>query len=129
MGRTPLSELNRNVSSESFAVPPGQPWTDLRPPINCSGVTVRDSKLAPTISSFPFPVSPSTRAEIDFESGPVARISRAPPSFCSASAGAGTPADVFMRAQLLGRSEDHTSELQSPDHLVCRLLLEKKKHA
>src|SRR5258708_20195692 len=27
----------------------------------------------------------------------------------------------------LTRSEEHTSELQSPDHLVCRLLLEKKK--
>src|SRR5947208_5469759 len=30
-------------------------------------------------------------------------------------------------AQGLSRSEEHTSELQSPDHLVCRLLLEKKK--
>src|SRR5207244_7935868 len=30
-------------------------------------------------------------------------------------------------AQYSGRSEEHTSELQSPDHLVCRLLLEKKK--
>src|SRR5438552_10451115 len=29
--------------------------------------------------------------------------------------------------QGLMRSEEHTSELQSPDHLVCRLLLEKKK--
>src|SRR5258708_29756712 len=29
----------------------------------------------------------------------------------------------------LVRSEEHTSELQSPDHLVCRLLLEKKKQA
>src|SRR5258708_18916043 len=28
----------------------------------------------------------------------------------------------------LSRSEEHTSELQSPDHLVCRLLLEKKTH-
>src|SRR5574338_1470743 len=27
------------------------------------------------------------------------------------------------------RSEEHTSELQSPWHLVCRLLLEKKKNA
>src|SRR5258708_8483820 len=27
------------------------------------------------------------------------------------------------------RSEEHTSELQSPDHLVCRLLLEKKKNS
>src|SRR5258708_11643896 len=31
------------------------------------------------------------------------------------------------RARLTSRSEEHTSELQSPDHLVCRLLLEKKK--
>src|SRR5258708_18429360 len=29
-------------------------------------------------------------------------------------------------ADILKRSEEHTSELQSPDHLVCRLLLEKK---
>src|SRR5258708_23895968 len=31
------------------------------------------------------------------------------------------------RTSRRGRSEEHTSELQSPDHLVCRLLLEKKK--
>ena len=31
------------------------------------------------------------------------------------------------RKSLRERSEEHTSELQSPDHLVCRLLLEKKK--
>src|SRR5258708_21237367 len=30
-------------------------------------------------------------------------------------------------AKYQDRSEEHTSELQSPDHLVCRLLLEKKK--
>src|SRR5207244_11164131 len=30
------------------------------------------------------------------------------------------------RHQEFLRSEEHTSELQSPDHLVCRLLLEKK---
>src|SRR5438876_6652506 len=29
--------------------------------------------------------------------------------------------------EALSRSEEHTSELQSPVHLVCRLLLEKKK--
>src|SRR5258708_22953603 len=33
--------------------------------------------------------------------------------------------DLKLRRPL--RSEEHTSELQSPDHLVCRLLLEKKK--
>src|SRR5438552_7889086 len=34
---------------------------------------------------------------------------------------------VELEPGLSGRSEEHTSELQSPDHLVCRLLLEKKK--
>src|SRR5438552_10564236 len=34
---------------------------------------------------------------------------------------------VAPDANIRGRSEEHTSELQSPDHLVCRLLLEKKK--
>src|SRR5207244_6120979 len=33
----------------------------------------------------------------------------------------------FFRYPHAQRSEEHTSELQSPDHLVCRLLLEKKK--
>src|SRR5437867_8679424 len=32
------------------------------------------------------------------------------------------------RAVYVTRSEEHTSELQSPYDLVCRLLLEKKKH-
>src|SRR5207244_11258820 len=32
-----------------------------------------------------------------------------------------------LRRWIRWRSEEHTSELQSPDHLVCRLLLEKKK--
>src|SRR5215208_8357531 len=35
---------------------------------------------------------------------------------------------VVDRAGPVGRSEEHTSELQSRGHLVCRLLLEKKKH-
>src|SRR5258708_25281925 len=34
---------------------------------------------------------------------------------------------MTMFTAALLRSEEHTSELQSPDHLVCRLLLEKKK--
>src|SRR5947208_4500773 len=47
----------------------------------------------------------------DARSGPARR----------ARARAATPRDGARR------SEEHTSELQSPDHLVCRLLLEKKK--
>src|SRR5258708_20119170 len=51
----------------------------------------------------------------------LARSRRRPPCSCACtcpapSLAAGAP-----------RSEEHTSELQSPDHLVCRLLLEKKK--
>src|SRR5258705_2777167 len=36
--------------------------------------------------------------------------------------------DDLLHALEVGRSEEHTSELQSLRHLVCRLLLEKKKH-
>src|SRR5947208_9366165 len=50
-----------------------------------------------------------------------------------AGAGPGPRRDEGVRGQARedpprrGRSEEHTSELQSPDHLVCRLLLEKKR--
>src|SRR5438552_5305758 len=40
---------------------------------------------------------------------------------------ASTPTQSEIRLPWTTRSEEHTSELQSPDHLVCRLLLEKKK--
>src|SRR2546430_9485112 len=46
----------------------------------------------------------------------------------------GRPTDVFGRGFTVAgsgagsRSEEHTSELQSQSNLVCRLLLEKKKH-
>src|SRR5258708_3830552 len=39
----------------------------------------------------------------------------------------GIPVDCARSGDYFDRSEEHTSELQSPDHLVCRLLLEKKK--
>src|SRR6184192_4859314 len=49
-----------------------------------------------------------------------------------ASAASADPARECLRARLeqgdvTARSEEHTSELQSPIDLVCRLLLEKKK--
>src|SRR5690348_18198242 len=51
-------------------------------------------------------------------------ILRSSRSFCSRAIWMSTirPISDFLR-----RSEEHTSELQSPVHLVCRLLLEKKK--
>src|SRR5690348_17600438 len=41
--------------------------------------------------------------------------------------GSRTRCGVVRRPSIEERSEEHTSELQSPVHLVCRLLLEKKK--
>src|SRR5947208_9874437 len=52
-----------------------------------------------------------------FRSSPVSRAGRGP-----------GPSSACCPANPLIRSEEHTSELQSPDHLVCRLLLEKKKN-
>src|SRR5215216_7240364 len=43
--------------------------------------------------------------------------------------GASWLVDACHQSQVALRSEEHTSELQSPDHLVCRLLLEKKKNS
>src|SRR5437879_8131627 len=62
------------------------------------------------------------------------RSSRAgPPAPMTATPARATPATVratpasIRRATAERRSEEHTSELQSPMYLVCRLLLEKKK--
>src|SRR5437879_8063820 len=44
-----------------------------------------------------------------------------------AALGLGIPLYGGIRAPVTERSEEHTSELQSPMYLVCRLLLEKKK--
>src|SRR6266487_5491795 len=51
-----------------------------------------------------------------------------PPARCPGWRGAAGLGAPRRRAPAPGRrSEEHTSELQSPVHLVCRLLLEKKK--
>src|SRR5215813_4678018 len=51
-------------------------------------------------------------------------LARVPPDLRPAGIGAAAPAPVPAAAR--ARSEEHTSELQSRPHLVCRLLLEKK---
>src|SRR5258708_16718446 len=50
------------------------------------------------------------------------------PGRTSRSARARATTRTPLRPTGCGRSEEHTSELQSPDHLVCRLLLEKKNN-
>src|SRR5215467_15595178 len=66
------------------------------------------STLFPYTTLFRSPADPAGDARTGGESGPAVLAPR--------------PA-----AGLCGRSEEHTSELQSPCNLVCRLLLEKKK--
>src|SRR2546430_3371107 len=60
---------------------------------------------------------------------PQARLMRLPNGACSTSC---MPPDSSKKrsrisVSVVGRSEEHTSELQSQSNLVCRLLLEKKK--
>src|SRR2546426_6938759 len=66
-----------------------------------------------------------TRARAGYPAGPVALC------FPERAAGevirAGTAPERQLEDLVRGRSEEHTSELQSPCNLVCRLLLEKKK--
>src|SRR5258708_14468114 len=57
---------------------------------------------------------------------PIARCSHSEPMSAISWTTEGRPDDS---PKPLRRSEEHTSELQSPDHLVCRLLLEKKKNS
>src|SRR2546422_5765506 len=55
------------------------------------------------------------------------RLARARSAGMGLSASA-SRAEGRARIMVVWRSEEHTSELQSRLHLVCRLLLEKKKH-
>src|SRR2546422_6131261 len=59
---------------------------------------------------------------------PYTTLFRSRPTTLPAANKSATTAGNSLRANFLyGRSEEHTSELQSRLHLVCRLLLEKKK--
>src|SRR5258708_364586 len=58
---------------------------------------------------------------------PASKAGKATHSHMIPREGAGQIALVGPPNTRESRSEEHTSELQSPDHLVCRLLLEKKK--
>src|SRR5437762_6465027 len=80
--------------------------------MRCEQVTSKPAR----VSSSP---SVRTRAEVPPPGSPMIRPR---PMRCSAMPGAA------VAAHRASRSEEHTSELQSPMYLVCRLLLEKKKH-
>src|SRR6266498_4358821 len=62
---------------------------------------------------------------------PITPILRRSPTAAHLRGGAGErgAAPIHERSTVIPRSEEHTSELQSRPHLVCRLLLEKKNEA
>src|SRR5258708_25096555 len=67
-----------------------------------------------------FPYTTLFRSIAELARLPRSRVIAASNNYVSAPIGVSEPQPDY-------RSEEHTSELQSPDHLVCRLLLEKKK--
>src|SRR5439155_13431216 len=80
--------------------------------------------VSPTLSSTPRDTAPDCREA-------PGQCVFAPHLACAAGA-ATMPATTSLNSaiatlQFVFRSEEHTSELQSRGHLVCRLLLEKKK--
>src|SRR5438552_8957941 len=71
---------------------------------------------------------PKSTSLLQLSSGPNDGRCAEPPAGRAAARWATTDSGrvVNKRAPRTARSEEHTSELQSPDHLACRLLLEKK---
>src|SRR5256885_8423646 len=70
---------------------------------------------------------PRTRSPGGLQLGPAVRQASRPPRQSSPTAPVSARLDTLAEIEFRSRSEEHTSELQSPCNLVCRLLLEKKK--
>src|SRR5690348_18104296 len=68
-----------------------------------------------------FPYTTLFRSSVDADAAPGRREN------CNRVGAVGAGAGRVCHGRRARRSEEHTSELQSPVHLVCRLLLEKKK--
>src|SRR3712207_7776351 len=80
------------------------------------------STLFPYTTLFRSPVLVCARADVADFSG-----DRVLPGMARVTGGDGGPGTVQVIARDDVRSEEHTSELQSRQYLVCRLLLEKKQ--
>src|SRR6266487_3375930 len=89
--------------------------------------SVRRSRPMPILRLVNVPDSPVEEARFEPLVPPAAILVRADPSRCGLPA-RWSPSTPDLAGDPYRRSEEHTSELQSPVHLVCRLLLEKTKH-
>src|SRR5207244_10676651 len=95
------------------------------PPVLPSFPTRRSSDLRDARQGRSGPDGPARRR--DERVGPRGAHLRQVPCGSARYSGGGVRRHRHPRARPGRRSEEHTSELQSPDHIVCRLLLEKKK--
>src|SRR3712207_7780625 len=76
-----------------------------------------------------FPYTTLFRSTFRFPPRPLGAVQApCPRSNCPYSAQFSTSSRGSSSESVLKRSEEHTSELQSRQYLVCRLLLEKKRH-
>src|SRR5256885_8588982 len=99
--------------------------------LSCAaGVSARTRCLSPGSAGEPFPKPRAAsmllagvplRPTLCRQAAAISEL-REPPDFGRFRAAVEIP----LRSPAVGRSEEHTSELQSPCNLVCRLLLEKK---
>src|SRR6267154_2013390 len=123
-----------NVDSTSTNVACGPPTASLHPNVSRSASSARIRAVAPSTSSG----RGTTRCSIGSGISDITRSAAASRSFksiCNGAGGASGGGASYPRpnrsarasAAWPSRSEEHTSELQSPVHLVCRLQLEKKK--
>src|SRR5439155_25259083 len=87
----------------------------------------RDLHSFPT-RRLPISCRPCWRSRTSSTSSRSSRTSTTPCTCGSAAQWARSRGPRTTRSRPLCRSEEHTSELQSRGHLVCRLLLEKKKN-
>src|SRR5207244_9180462 len=125
--------LKRLISSRTYHRLPmgrlqsGSEWPRIRLSTSSGNGLIRASWRTQT-----FPARYQTSASIISTADAIAAFRRSLvfPYACAIRTGRrgdarGDPAPSSAPSPI-GRSEEHTSELQSPDHLVCRLLLEKK---
>src|SRR5437764_9858816 len=87
-------------------------------------IAERRGRLCPIARSRPFftkGITAGAGVKVQCVWPATTEFTEGPPPLC------GTTSDSKSAIVMSSRSEEHTSELQSPMYLVCRLLLEKKK--
>src|SRR2546422_4675821 len=99
----------------------------MMPAARCGGASVRTLQYAEAVCAPSRCVSYSPSLHVPIKLRRTSPATPATPAASRHSPSAVTPRHPSCSTSRCGRSEEHTSELQSRLHLVCRLLLEKKK--